>query len=67
MIKDLPMGILIIVISFFPLSFAYWLVAPSSVLIWIGVIVSIILYYFLFSLGWLIAFTGVNDKEDDRK
>jgi len=67
-VKDVPLGILFIVVSFFPLGVSYWLANWPDFLTWVGILLGFIIYNAIFNLGWKIAFEGVNvDVDNDKK
>lgn len=64
LVKDFPLGVLIIVLAFFPLSFSYWLANFPDVWNWMGILLGITFFNIIFNLGWKIAFEGVKIKDD---
>lgn len=67
MVKDFPLGVLIMVISFFPLGFAFWLANNPPLLTWLAMLVSFLIYQFIFNIGWRIAITGVKVADDEEQ
>jgi hypothetical protein len=63
-VKDFSLGVLIMVIAFFPLFFAYWLANNPDLLTWLGICLGIVFYNAIFNFGAKIAFTGINVKDD---
>lgn len=63
LIRDFPMGVLVMVIAQFPLAGMYYLVGPQPFwLVPLLVLLSVV-YYVLFNVGWRIAVVGVKDVE----
>jgi hypothetical protein len=65
-VKDLPLGILMIVISFFPFFLGHWLANTPDALVWFGIVSCVLSSNIIFNVGWKIAFQGV-DIPDDQK
>jgi uncharacterized membrane protein len=63
-VKDFSLGVLIMVIAFFPLFFTYWLANNPDLLTWLGIIFGIIVYNAIFNLGWRIAFEGIKVNDN---
>lgn len=51
LIKDLPVGVLLIVVSLFILFPAYYLAGRPAVLEWVGILLSVLGGYKVFTIG----------------
>lgn len=64
-VKDFTFGVLLIVISLFPLSIANMFISPKDWWVMPFVCVMIWSFYTIFNIGWRIAFEGmhINDTK----
>jgi len=64
-VKDFTVGILIIVISMFPIGIVVKFITPNEWWVMPLIISLVTLFHYLFNLGWNIAFNGI--KINDNK
>jgi hypothetical protein len=58
-VKDFTMGILIMVLSLFPMGIVNFIITPVDWWVLPLVIFLILTFHYLFNLGWQIAFNGI--------
>jgi hypothetical protein len=67
LVTDLPMGILLMVISQFFLIGVYQLMSTTYWYTIIGVVICSVLYWRLFNVGFKVAFLGIEVEIEDEK
>lgn len=65
-IKDVTVGILLMVIAIFPLSIAGWYLTPVEWWVSPLVYVLIISFHYIFGFGWDLAFKGIKVDVDKK-
>ena len=54
--KDIPLGILLLVISLFPLNYGYYLVGSPNIWPWFGMLICLSIFNSVFNIGWELIF-----------